>query len=267
MNLNESRIPYNAAEEQLFKTNLVILYDHGQQDDVFIIKNPSREELDKILSVKTGCYTNENSNPLDYDLEKHEFFVNTDNLVEIDYDDEELELQEYFYSLKDFFVECYKCLTFDFSDPGYRLGYDVCSDRSAYEAHQHALKSFLNNKESAIGYFYIFDEKWENPNNESGQEKLQKIKNSLKDFKTFVQTMRDLYQNSVCDCDSGWSTNFVDLKEEKKLLGSNKTNFHFIETLDEYYVQMSAIIENKKREYKEKHQTEVTESIKDIKMI
>lgn len=267
MKLNESIIPYNAPDEQLFKTNLVILYDHGQQDDVFIIKNPSKEELNKILEVKTGCYTDKNSHVRDYDLEKYGFFVNTDNLVEINYDDEELALQDYFYSFKDFFIECYKRLTFDQSDPGNCLGYNTCSDRSSYEAHQHALKDFLKNENSAMWQYYIFDERWEDPNNESGQKKLQKIKDSLKDFKTFVSTMRDLYVNSVCDCDSGWSSNFVDLKEEKKLLGSHKTNFHFIETLDEYYDQMTDIIENQKKEYKEKHPEEIEESINDIKMI
>ena len=271
MKLNESTIPYNAPEEQLFKTNLIILYDHGQQNDVFIIKNPSKDEIDKIISVKTGCYTDDNSNPLDYDLEKYGFFVNTENLVEINYDDEELALQDYFYSFKDFFIECYKCLTFDFSEPGNKLHYDVCSDKSPYEAHQHALKDFLNNKESAMWQYYVFNERWEDPNSKQGQEKLQKIRTSLKSFETFVKTMRDLYLNSVCDCDSGWSSNFVDLKEEKKLLGSKTTNFHFIETLDEYYVQMADIIENEKKEYREKHPEKFKETDEcannDIKII
>lgn len=102
-------------------------------------------------------------------------------------------------------------------------------------------------------HYYIFDERWENPNDKQGQEKLQKIKASLKSFKAFVKTTRDLYLNSVCAGDSDWSSNFVDLKEEKKLLGSRNTNFHFIESLDKYYVQMAEIIENEKKEFKEKY--------------
>lgn len=257
MKLDESLIPYNAPEEQLLKTNLIVLYDHGQQNDVFIIKNPSKEEINKIISTKTGCYTDDNSNARDYDLEKYGFFVNTDNLIEINYDDEELSLQDYFYSLKDFFIKCYNCLTFD--QENCCLAYDTVMDKTPFEAHQHALRDFLNNKDSEMHHFYIF-EKWEDVNNESGKEKMQKINDSLKDFKTFVQTMRDLYTNTVCDCDSGWSSSFIDLKEEKKLLGSKSTNFHFIETLDEYYVQMTDIIENEKKEYREKHPEEFEET-------
>ena len=236
MKLDESLIPYNAPEEQLLKTNLIVLYDHEQQDDVFIIKNPEKEEIIKISNIKYD----DHKNPLNYDLAKYFYFINTDNLIEFDYDDEKTSLCEYFYSLKDFFIECYKLLTEKYENKdGYSDGNEIAFD------------NFIQNDRCPMHWFY-------NISNEKGKyldEKLVKINNSLKDFKTFIQTIKPLYIDSFCDCDSGWSYNLINLSEEKCILGSKRTTFHFIETLDEYYDQMPSIKrakqEQMEKEYKE----------------
>lgn len=258
MIINESLIPWDASEQQVCKTNLIILYDHMEQDNVFIIKNPSKEDIIKIYQIGFD----DHKNPLNYDLEKYFYFVNTNNLVEIDYNDESLNLVEYFYSLKDFFLKCYELLTENYEgEKGYSNG------------NENALHNFINNEYSPLYWFYkISDEKGKYLN-----EKLIKIKNSLKDFKTFVQTIKPLYANSVCDCDSGRSYNFIDLEEEKMVLGSSKTTFHFIETLDEYYVQMQPIKDNLEKRREQEHKEweekikngEIEESIQvpDLKIV
>lgn len=61
-----------------------------------------------------------------------------------------------------------------------------------------------------------------------------------------------MYNDSYCDCDSGWGNLFVDLKKEKVLLGpkgERKTTVHFIKSFKEYEKEWEKMmnIHNKKR--------------------
>lgn len=139
---------------------------------------------------------------MNYDLNKSYYFVNIDNLIEIDYDDEQITLCEYFYTLKDFFLECYDRLTYDYHYNG---------KKEYSEDNEIALDNFIQNNSCPMHWFYKISGK----NKSYLIDQLPKIKNSLKDFKTFIQTMKSLYIDSFCDCDSGWSYNLIDLTKEK----------------------------------------------------
>lgn len=251
------------SKEELLKCNLVILYDHEEQHDVFILKDPAKEEIlriSKIIPCK-GFYKDTDPErekeaiEYDYGLETHYCFVNLENIIEVDYDDEDMSVSEYFQSLKNLFIECYKILTCDATDPGFHLHYDVVkpNDTPEYELRSLALEKVLDNDESPIQYFYTIDE-WEKKNSDDVEKKLKEMKATLVDFKTFVQHIRDLYVNSVCDCDSGWSSSFVDLKNEKVLLGSKKTKFHFIKSYDEYKQMLPGLKKQRDEESKREHE-------------
>lgn len=260
--INES-FTTNGSEEELLKCNLAILYDHGEQHDVFIIKNPSKEEIlriSRIIPCK-GFYKDTNpekeklATEYDYDLEWHIAFVNLENIIEIDYDDEEMSISEYFQSLKNLFIECYNILTGDANDPAFHLQYDVIKpdDTPDYELKGLALERVIDNDRSPIQYFYTIDD-WVKKDPESVEKKLKEMKATLVDFKTFVQHIRDMYINSVCDCDSGWSSSFIDLKTEKVLLGSKKTKFHFIKSYDEYKQLLPGLKKQRDEESKREHE-------------
>ena len=148
------------SKEELLKCNLVILYDHEEQHDVFILKDPAKEEIlriSKIIPCK-GFYKDTDPErekeaiEYDYGLETHYCFVNLENIIEVDYDDEDMSVAEYFQSLKNLFIECYKILTCDATDPGFHLHYDVVKpdDTPEYELRSLALEKVLDNDESPI---------------------------------------------------------------------------------------------------------------------
>lgn len=231
-NVNEGLIPWNATKEQFHKANLIVLYDHIQCNDVFLIKNPSKEEIEKIAKSR-----------LEY-LNKVFYFVNLDNLIELDYDDEDQGLQEYFYSFNDFLKEVYERASRkleNYKQVKGKLGWTEVVDSVTTdfcERHEKAIKNFLDNEDSLIRRYYTVDN-----NLKDADYNYEEIKKSLKSFESFKEKIKEIYKNSECNGDSFWSSNFIDLSKEKKILGSNKTKIHFIKTFDEYIKEMKKLYE------------------------
>lgn len=249
--LNETEIPPTKNQEIFERANLILLYDHEQQRDIFFIKNPSKKEMLKIDALKG--YKDEG--PCTYAIQKHFYFVNLDNLIEVNYDDESASLNDYFYSLSDFLKECYRRLSFDSDDPGCSLSYHACSCDTDLEAHTKAITDLIHNEKSPIIRFFTID-KWDAKDNERREKRIKEIKEATKDYKTFLEKVKSLYHDSFCDCDSSRASMFIDLKKEKKILGPSKEhgshNIHFVNSFDEYVKEMSKLLKVTRKEHEKR---------------
>ena len=269
--LSEMEIPWDADKENKEKANLILLYDHEQQKDIFFIKNPSKELIDKIALMS------DKEEP-SYDmLQKYFYHVNTDNIIEMAYDDESVYLEEHFCSVKEFFKHIYEILTeevwIDNEDSFWHKGMDNYT-KDYCDGRAEMLRKYLNNDKSPIEYFFTF-EKWEMKDEGRKVEKLKKMKSALKSFDAFVKQVKSLYHESYCDCDSSRAEMIIDLKKEKMILGPNgsklkgsETRVHFINSYEEYAKEMAKLLKayrKKRKEYSKKWEKENKGTIERIK--
>ena len=86
------------SEEECLRANLVCLYDHEEQDNFFIIKNPSVEDIKEIGTFHDRYYwhkkdTDDKKDRLIADMIQWSFYnIKLDGLTSIEYDDENINL-------------------------------------------------------------------------------------------------------------------------------------------------------------------------------
>jgi len=86
------------SEEECLRANVVCLYDHEEQNNFFIIKNPSIEDIKKIRAFCNRYYwhkkeTDDKKDRLVANMIQWEFYnIKLDGLTSIEYDDENINL-------------------------------------------------------------------------------------------------------------------------------------------------------------------------------
>lgn len=254
------------TDEECLRANLVCLYDHCDQQNFYILKNPTVEDIKEIGEYHNRYYYKEkNPNPKDRIvaefLEWAYYNIKLDGLTCIEYDDENVNLCSFdFNDDKELYKFVYKAYSKDEaplkSDASGRRDF---SEEARIDYVLNIIsQNILNQRDhygfgigirlSFIEYFFkdykeILD-RYNNGDKEGDPDWLKRIKEKekiLSSYQSFVSYMKSQVKNSFCNCDSGSATILLNLKTEQ-IFEQGKAKIHFIKSFKQYKDEMYKIL-------------------------
>ena len=245
------------SEEECLRANLVCLYDHSEQNNFFIIKNPSVEDIKEIGTFHDRYYwhkkdTDDKKYRLIAEMIQWAFYnIKLDGLTSIEYDDENINLCSF--DLKND-EELYKFVYKMYLDKDQWANSSKLLDRLKYVLNM--IDQKILNKRDHYGFGlgtrlsfieYFFKEYKENLEkyNKGDKDYLKRIKEKeqiLSSYDSFKSYMKDQVKKSVCAGDSSRAILLLNLKTEQIFDKAPKTTIHFIKTFQEYKDEMYKIL-------------------------
>lgn len=245
------------SDEECLRANLVCLYDHCEQDNFFIIKNPSVEDIEKIGTFHDRYYwhkkdTDDKKDHLVANMIQWGFYnIKLDGLTSIEYDDENINLCSF--DLKND-EELYKFVYKIYLDKDQWADSSKLLDRLKYVLNM--IDQIILNKRDHYGFGlgtrlsfieYFFKDYKENLEkyNKGNRDYLKRIKEKeqiLSSFESFKSYMKDQVKKSVCAGDSSRAILLLNLKTEQIFDKAPKTKIHFIKTFQEYKDEMYKLL-------------------------
>lgn len=255
--LNESNgLVYN---EECLRANIVCLYDHIEQKNFFIIKNPSVEDIKKIGTFHNRYYwhkkdTDDKKDRLVADMMEWAFYnIKLDGLTSIEYDDENINLCSF--DLKND-EELYKFVYKLYLDKDHWASSSKLLDRLKYVLNM-IDQNILNKRDhygfglgtrlSFIEYFFKeYKENLEQYNTKDDKDYYLKCikekEQMLSSYDSFKSYMKDQVKKSICAGDSDQAILLLNLKTEQIFDKAPKTKIHFIKTFQEYKDEMYKLL-------------------------
>ena len=245
------------SDEECLRANLVCLYDHSEQNNFFIIKNPSVEDIEKIGTFHDRYYwhkkdTDDKKDRLVAEMIQWAFYnVKLDGLTSIEYDDENINLCSF--DLKND-EDLYKFVYKLYLDKDQWANSSKLLDRLKYVLNM--IDQIILNKRDHYGFGlgtrlsfieYFFKEYKENLEkyNKGDRDYLKRIKEKeqiLSSYDSFKSYMKEQVKKSVCAGDSSSAILLLNLKTEQIFDQAPKTKIHFIKTFQEYIDEMYKLL-------------------------
>lgn len=254
------------TDEDCLRANLVCLYDHCDQQNFYIIKNPSIEDIKEIGTYYNNYHQHKNINSKDAlvaeFLECHYYNIKLGGLTCIEYDDENVNLCSFNVKNDN---ELYKLAYNAYAKDDAPLKSDTSWNRDYSEKARidyvlNILRQYiLNNRDyyefgigmrvSFIEYFFkdykqLLD-RYNNGDKENNQDQLKGIKEKekiLSSYNSFEFYMRNEVEKSFCGGDSSSAILLLNLKTEQIFDQASSTKIHFIKTFQEYKDEMYEIL-------------------------